>query len=300
MEVPWTTQCNVAGIVTSVQKALCWICGWLVVCACGAQVAFTGPALDNSASSQEKSSPVLTNVAQILALSPEAAKAHPPVQVSGMVTYYEDGMALFVQDETGGIFVYHTGGPLPVKPGQYVEVSGLVNHGRYSPIIDSPRIRQIQTGPTISPRTVSLDEINLGGLDAQWVKLTGVVRVQKFLGGGLRLELAVTPHRIPVWIPACEDRGALQLEGNVVCVQSVVGTLCTEQGQLAGFQIFANTPQDCAILHQSPVDAFSGPSVRVTDLRNPELRRDGVGRVWTEGTVTLCWPGDLFIQDSIL
>ena len=215
-----------------------------------------------------------------------------------MVTYYEDGMALFVQDETGGIFVYHTGGPLPVKPGQYVEVSGLVNHGRYSPIIDSPRIRQIQTGPTISPRTVSLDEINLGGLDAQWVKLTGVVRVQKFLGGGLRLELAVTPHRIPVWIPACEDRGALQLEGNVVCVQGVVGTLCTEQGQLAGFQIFANTPQDCAILHQSPVDAFSGPSVRVTDLRNPELRRDGVGRVWTEGTVTLCWPGDLFIQDS--
>jgi signal transduction histidine kinase len=298
MEVPWTTKCSAAGIITSVQKALCRICGWLIVCACGAQVAFASPAPDHSASSQQTSAPVLTNVAQVLALSPKAAQAHPPVQVRGMVTYYEQGTALFIQDETGGIFVYDTGGPLRVKPGQYVEVRGLVNKGRYSPIIDSPRIRPIQTGPAISPRVVSLDEINRGGLDAQWIRLTGVVRVQKFVAGGLHLELAVTPHRIPAWIPACEDRGDLQLEGNVVCIQGVVGTCCTEQGQLTGFQIFANTPQDCAIVRRSPVDAFSGPPVRVTDLRNPELRREAVGRVWTEGTVTLCWPGDLFIQDS--
>jgi len=240
-----------------------------------------------------------TNAAQILALSNDEANARPPVQIRGMVTYYEHGMALFVQDETGGIFVYHTGGPLDVRPGQYVEVNGVANRGRYSRIIDSPRIRSVGTGPEVHPRSVSLGEIYGGGLDAQWVELTGVVRQQKLLGGGLRIELAVPRNRIMVWIPTYAGGKPPELAGSIVTVRGVVGTTSTDQGQLAGFQIFANTLADCKIIQQTPEDPFSSARVLVRDLKDPKLRMDGVGRVWTRGIVTLCWPGrDLFVQDS--
>jgi len=257
------------------------------------------PASDGSITTPEAKAQILTNVVQILALSAEEAKARPSVQIRGIVTYYEQGMALFVQDETGGVFVYHTGGPLNLKPGEYVEVGGLANRGRYSPIIDSPRIRKIDSVPVIAPRSVSLAEVYLGGLDAQWVRLTGVVREQKIIGGGLRLELAVPPQRINVWIPNCESTDPLQLEGSLVTVRGVVGTLNTDQGQLAGFQIFANSTADLAISRVPPADPFSTPSVLVQDLRTPALRMDGIGHVRVRGIVTLHWPErELFVQDA--
>jgi signal transduction histidine kinase len=244
---------------------------------------------------------ILTHAAQVLALSNQEAKAKPGVQIRGMVTYYDpQGMALFVQDETGGVFVYHTGPQLNLKPGQYVEVSGLANRGHYSHFIDSPQIRRIETGPAITPRLVSLAEIYLGGLDAQWVKLTGVVREQKIVDRGLRLELAVPPQRINVWIPNYESKDTLQLEGSMVTVRGVVGTLNTDQGQrMVGFQIFVNTIEDLAIRFVPPADPFSTPSLLVRDLRTPALRMDGIGHVRIRGIVTLSWPGrEVFIQDA--
>lgn len=278
------------------QKALFW--GGLLA------LSYRGPLLrgaeaDSGSRQQPEKPAILTHVSQILALTSEAAKARQPVRIRGMVTYYEQGAALFVQDETGGVFVYYTGGPLNVKVGEYVEVSGFANRGRYSPIIDSPRIRNIDAGPPLSPRPVSLAEVYLGGLDAQWVKLNGVVRTQKSVGGGLRLELAVPPYRIPVWIPNCDTAASLQLEGSMVTARGVVGTLNTESGLLTGFQLFVSAVGDLAILRAPAADPFSTPSFLIQELATPALRIDGIGHVRTRGIVTLCWPGrELFIQDA--
>ena len=90
-------------------------------------------------------------MAQILDLSPEQAKANLPVRIRGMVTCYDHGRVFFVQDETAGVFVYYTGDRLPLRPGQYVQVTGLANQGRFSPIIGSPTIQPLETGPDITP-----------------------------------------------------------------------------------------------------------------------------------------------------
>jgi signal transduction histidine kinase len=142
----------------------------------------------------------------------------------------------------------------------------------------------------------------MGGLDAQWVELKGVVRKQRFAADGLYLDLAMGADRIGVRIPGVKpkDLGLAGFEGSVVKVTGVAGTLGgKEREPIAGFQIFANSPRDCAIIRPSVGDAFSLPHSAVSDLKNPEIRRDPAGRVCLSATVTLHWPGHhLFIQDS--
>ena len=108
---------------------------------------------------------------------------------------------MFVQDETAGVFVYHIGERLPLQTGQFVQVTGLARPGRYSPILDSLTIQPQETGPKLNPKPVSLAQIYLGGLDAQWVELTGVVRAQEISENRLRLTLVDPPYRASVWIP---------------------------------------------------------------------------------------------------
>ena len=54
--------------------------------------------------------PWLTNAHEVHALTPEQANLHYPVRLRGVVTFYSTRMGeLFVQDETGGMYVeiYH-------------------------------------------------------------------------------------------------------------------------------------------------------------------------------------------------
>src|SRR5262245_36901163 len=197
-----------------------------------------------SGSSAENSRVMLTNVAQIFFLPKEQIEdGKTPVRVRGMVTYYEPGL-LFVQDGTAGVFVYHTGERLGLRAGQYLEVTGMAAPGLYTPIIASPKFQALQVGPTILPRPVSLAEIDLGSLDAQWVEFTGLVRGLRTINDRFGLELAVPPHRITVWMAEHAGYEQMLLVGSYVRVRGVVATSFVDKGPLAGFQVFANTLSD--------------------------------------------------------
>jgi signal transduction histidine kinase len=241
----------------------------------------------------------LTNALQVLSLPKQDLKNRPPVQIRGMVTFYEQGMALFVQDQTAGVFVYHTKEPLGLKPGQYVEVTGFANRGRYSAIIDSPQLRILANGPSIVPRPVALSEIYQGGLDAQWVEVTGVLRNAKPAGGGIKLELVVGSHRLNAWIPHCDTNDAGKLQGMVATLRGVVGTRVTDDNQLVGFQLFVNSLLDVRKVKERESARLPSTVTPIEGLKEPGLRMDGIGLVRVSGIVTLHWPGlALFIQDS--
>ena len=266
-----------------------------------AGVAWGGmPALAGVDTTPDKSPPalILTNAAQILALTPAEAKTGLPVQIRGFVTCYDPGMVLFVQDETGGIFVYHTGDRLPLRAGQYVLVSGLARPGRYSPIIDSPTIQPAASGPNVQPFEVSLAQVYQGGLDAQWVEVTGEVSTLNRLQGRLVLELVDPPHRINVIIPASEQDKHRELEGSLVRVRAVVGASFNDR-RLEKFQLFASDITDITVLRAPIHDPFQTPPYLIKDLSTPSARRVPLNRVRVQGTVTLSGLGQsLFIQDS--
>ena len=234
---------------------------WLLVPASVALAAAPDPSALPPAPLRATNAPILTNAAQVLGLSPLLAKANLPVRIHGRVTCYDHGRVFFVQDETAGVFVYYTGDRLPLQPGQYVQVSGVAKPGRLSPIIASPVIQPLAGGPAIGPQPVSLARVHLGGLDAQWVELTGVIRARILSDGRLKLSVADPPHRIVVWIPNYQGYEQLPLVGSEVRVRGVVGASINEQGRVEGFQLFANTLADVAILRPSPADPFSSPLV---------------------------------------
>ncbi len=253
-----------------------------------------------SALSAENGRVLLTNAEQVLLLPRKQIEdGKTPVRVCGMVTYYEPGVLLFVQDGTAGVFVYHTGERLGLQAGQYVEVTGIATAGLYSPIIASPKFRPLEVGPTILPRPVSMAEIELGGLDAQWVEVSGLVRELRTLPGRFGFEISAPPHRITVWVAQHEGYDRMRLIGSYVRVRGVVATSFADQGPLTEFKVLANKLSDVTMVQEAPENPFAEPLLAIRNLRGHEARRLIPGQVRTKGIVTLCWPGRaLFIQDA--
>jgi signal transduction histidine kinase len=271
---------------------------WLLVSA-GAVLAGAEWPLAMAAQSGNATGLTLSNAAQVLQLSPEQASGKPPVRIQGVVTCYDHGRVLFVQDTTGGVFVYHRGDRLPLRAGQYVRVTGFAKRGRYSHYIDLPAIQPVESGPVINPRAVSLAQVHYGGFDAQWTELKGVVRSQKIFDDRLLLELMDPPHRVLVWVTDYEGYERLSLAGSLVRVRGVVGSLVRDQGRLEGFQVFANAIGDLAILQPPLGDPFSAPLRPVQDLASHHVRNGDLSRMRVRGVVTHCQPGRaVFIQDA--
>jgi signal transduction histidine kinase len=272
---------------------------WLLASTAASLIAAPGLSDQAPASLTPANTAPLTNVAQILALSPEQAGADLPVRIEGVITCYDHLRVLFVQDKTAGIFVYHTGARLPLRPGEYVRVAGVAIPGRFSPVINLPVIEPLETGPAIKPQPVLLPQIQSGNLDAQWVELSGVVREQRIFDNRLLLELVDPPHRIKVWIPNYEGYERLALPGSLVGIRGVAGSCFGDSGQLTEFQVFANTTADITVLRPAPPDPFSTPLRQVRDLKTYAVRNAGSTYVRIRGSVTLtCSPHTVFLQDS--
>lgn len=240
----------------------------------------------------------LTTAAAILALSPEQANKRLPVRLRGITTLYQHPLMLFVQDETAGIFVYHTGEPLPLRAGQHVEVTGVTAQGRYSPIIDLPSISVLPSGPAVRPKTVSLSAIHQGGIDAQWVETTGVIRETARMENALRVVLCDPPLRITLWIPGYTGSDLVGSVGSIASVRGVVVSSVDGAGAPESLQIFSSAPEDLAIVRPGPADPWSHPVTKIPDLKKHQVRHKSLGGVRIQGVVTLCWPGRvIFVQD---
>ncbi len=279
-----------------IRNALSLVCLLVYAAAVLAAPEVTQPTAKLSSASNTST---LTNAAQILQLSPAPANVNSPVRIEGVITCYDPGRVLFVQDDTAGVFVYYTGDRLPLRTGQYVQVTGLASRGRFSPIIASPVIQAVKSGPAITPQTVSLAQVQYGGLDAQWVELEAVVRSQKFIDNRLWLEVADPPHRIPVWVADPQVYEQQPLVGGSVRVRGVVGSRVNDRGQLEGFQLYASSLADIIVLHPRAENPFATPLRPIQDVTSSDARSSARGYIRVRGVVTLCQPGRaVFIQDA--
>lgn len=123
------------------------------------------------------SATVLTQVKDILELTPEEAERGQPVRIRAVVTYYDHLIPLsFVQDPTGGIFVVTpSNSNLGLKSGDLVEIKGVTMHGWFRNQITKPQVQAVGRAPLPEPRRPRTDQLDLGRLDCQWVEITGIV-----------------------------------------------------------------------------------------------------------------------------
>jgi PAS domain S-box-containing protein len=235
----------------------------------------------------------------------EAARGYP-VLLRAVVTYYDPYVdprhgALFVLDETGGIFVAVPPRPvLPLHAGTRIEIRGVTGGGDYAPIVDHPRIRVIGESrlPTEVPRA-GFGQMMTGEVDGQWVEVEGVVHSVQETETNILLNLALkdgTLSAVTLKEPG-EDYG--RLIDATVRIHANVAPFFNTYRQLAGARLFFPSMAQVQVEEPAVSDPFGLPVRTIGSLLRYEPNTTFRHRVHVRGRVTLQWPGSsLSIQDA--
>lgn len=240
---------------------------------------------------------VLTNCVDVLRLPAEKAREGLTVRVRGVLTCYVPGSQLcFVQDETAGIYVQPAPWPRDLEIGQVVTVEGTSAEGRFSPIIQWAAIRPTGNKKTIVPRRVTIEELNTGRMDCQYVELEGVAQSAQREGNVINVKLALGSNVATILIFSLENARTNIVDARVR-VRGVAGSFYSGE-QLTGFGLFLQNASFMEVVRPAPA-AFSQPIRSAARLAwySPEGAIDH--RAHVAGTVTLAWPGDsFFLEDA--
>ncbi len=136
---------------------------------------------------------ILTNAAQVRALTPAEASQRLPVRIRGVVINKDDGSrSSFFSIVDGNVGIYcQMSADLVANfaRGDLIEVEGVSNPGKFAPYLDAHAVRKLGKGMIPEPRVVNRDELLSGQLDAQWIEVSGVVRRVKSVENDLDLEV---------------------------------------------------------------------------------------------------------------
>jgi len=182
----------------------------------------------------------------------EMAKVAPntPVTVRGVVTRYRSGRSIYVEDQTGSIFVY-TDGTAPLEPGDVVTVTGDADTENNLPIINKATYQKVGRTDRPQPIGVSVRQLALGQYDAQLVSLEGtLVRTD-----GTREEEAFIVRaddiEFSVWVLNTAVGNARSIApGSRVQVTGIASIRMVDR-QPQGFEILGRSGADVALL-QAP------------------------------------------------
>jgi hypothetical protein len=109
-------------------------------------------------------------------------------------------IGMFVEDSTGGIFVFLSPGVLgALMAGTLIDLRGVSAPGEFAPTINLCQLKSIEyAGLPRSPHRPSLARHLSGAEDAQWVELEGVVHSIVEEQGRVNLQLMMDDGPIPV------------------------------------------------------------------------------------------------------
>lgn len=196
-------------------------------------------------------------IRQLLQFSPGSDPIHR-IKVEGTVTLQRWESNVFVQDDTGGLFVESEKAP-PLKPGDRVVVAGFPALGEYTPVLQQALVRFVGSGgPPVPARLVAEEALSdnftnqvydaaLVRMDARFLEEyeTFDDRVLVFQTGQfifnahLELEKSKTKSR------ALKKSSLVQLTG--VCSVQV-----DESRHPRAFRILLRSPDDLVVLAQPP------------------------------------------------
>lgn len=191
---------------------------------------------------EKKSSGVfapIKDVASILALPRAVASSNVPVKIQGVITCFQRRTQLcFVQDASAGIYVYGIDPKVDLAPGSQVEITGVTDAGRYSPIIKDISIRLLGQTNLPPARPITVRELQAGTEDAQWIQMRGVVLQATQSSGYTSLEIASSGSRFQAQILEPTEAGITHLVDSLVSIRGVDGATYDPQGKITGFNVY--------------------------------------------------------------
>jgi signal transduction histidine kinase len=246
----------------------------------------------------ENAAEILTNAAQVRALSYDEALTRRPVRLRGVVTG-EGTTGLVVQDRTAGIFIFQR--KLDVswaRRGDLVEVEGVSDPGEFAPVIWPDKITKLGTAPIPEPRPATLDGLASGALDAQWVQVRGIVRAcDQKRPYEFKLVLAIGGMRLPV-----QYFGPTNALGFVDAEVRLTG-ICFYQfnrnGQILNPLLMVPGEHYLVLEKPAPDNPFTTPLRQVKNVLQFTPEDTHRHRVCVRGTVLYQIPGEtLWLHDG--
>jgi signal transduction histidine kinase len=249
---------------------------------------------------------VLTNAAQVRALSSAAAAGHLPVSLRGVVLLRLSSRSLILLDESAGIFLEETNGILSsFRGGDTLAVEGVVDPGDFAPFVKVSRVTKTGTGPLPKPQTVTFDELATGRFDAQYVEISGVVRrtgpltppASRWNPLNWELRLATGGGQLSVRLSTAQGESLavdteIRLRG--VCLYQF-----TKARQVVNPVLSVPDQLPVSVLRAPPQDPFAVAVRPVDSLMQFNAEDLFIHRVRVRGVVTHAQPGEGFwIQEA--
>jgi signal transduction histidine kinase len=242
---------------------------------------------------------LLTNIAQVRALSDDEALRGYAVRLTGVVTFEISLRYFFIHDLTNGLCVERTNATFHLKPGQMVELEGATHRPESNgPLLTAERVKVIGEGQLPAPRQVPFDGLGSIQEDCQLLEVRGIVRTAvQTAEDRFDVELAVAGRKLRVYLPAlpagCESR----LVDSTVVARGVRGCIFNQKRQVLAPLLFVDT-NNFRIQEFAPEDAFAGAARPLSSLLQFTPNPHYGHRTKVRGVVTYQQPGrSVFITD---
>ena len=238
----------------------------------------------------------ITRLRDMLDLPPATLAAKPEVHIRAVVTCANKRYQMvFVQDASGGAFLFEQPPGLALSPGDEVDIRGVAVPGSFSILLQARQIALIGKTNLPPARPVPLAIIASGALTSERVETEGVVQRVSKIDNHLFLSLGAGEYRCLVSVPDRDGNEPL----NALDARVRVRGVATADSKLTGFHIVMNDLSDIQVIARPPMDAFESLLCPMGELSRARGRRAGEHRVHVRGVVTLHWPGRAtVVQDS--
>lgn len=120
-------------------------------------------------------------IAGLMRFTPEGTSGHR-VRVEGVVTLQQAGRALFIRDNTDGLYVLTTQ-KAAVRPGDRVTVAGFPSVYEFSPVMQDAIFRTGGSGQEVAPFKITADQALRGDYDGELVSIEGRLQDQQAPAG---------------------------------------------------------------------------------------------------------------------
>ncbi len=259
--------------------------------------------------------PTLTTVGAIRQLTAEEARRGYPVRIRGVITLNNLYTSLmFVQDESGGIYVSPDNLPWPertgISQGMLVEIEGRTNFGRFSPTVRGKEgaavvVKVLGRAPLPEPLQPSIVQLADPRYQNQWIEISGVVRQ---VTSGSLFEGAVEAVVVTVASPAGRVTAAAfrnpptkklptELVGATVRVRGVFTAILNNNNQFLGMWLATAALDDVHVVGPSPGKAFALPVRPIASLMRFDVLHSVSERVRIQGTVVQAVAGrGMYVQ----
>ena len=241
----------------------------------------------------DNSAPLVT-ARQVKMLPPDSVGLRL-VRLRGTVTFQDAELhQLYLQDSTGGIYIF----PGEITTGGYqskeVEVLGYTAPGGFAPTVRAKAVRVLGEGKEPAPARLDYASFASGEHDCTWAKTHGWVRYQSSRGARSYLVLATPEGRLRVAVLGTLPAGLTDAD---VEVRGVIGSQFNEDRQLTGVEMRLPSASCLRVLNPAPP---SGPVVRsIRSLLQYSPSGIPGGRVAVTGVVTaLGYRRALFVEDE--